>query len=162
MRTRWLDINWVARSMQSQNNRTAVVLGITSAIFTPAIIFMAAYGIIGMWSKNAGPLAPGPTCKFFHRVDRASLDGRFIASLLSIACEDDINWPTGHDYIFIASTRLDKAAHVMTLSRDANTFPSIFWDKKNLVIVEGQNKTIEYSKSWCGITSLFLASSPRR
>lgn len=148
--------------MPSQNNLIAVALGIVSALLAPAMLLMAGHGILKSLHSDVGPLAPGPTCKFIHRTNSVSQDGRFIATLLSVVCEDDLNWPRGYNNLFVSATRLDMAAHILTLTRNANVPPSIFWNGNNAVVVDGQeSESIEYSQSWCGISALFMVS-PRR
>lgn len=148
--------------MPNQNNLIAVALGIISALLAPAMLLMAGRALLWSFSPDVEPLAPGPTCKFIHRTNSVSQDGRFIATLLSVVCEDDLNWPRGYDNLFVSATRLDKTAHILTLTRNSNRLPSIFWDGKNTVIVDGQeNENIEYSRSWCGISASFKVS-PRQ
>ena len=135
----------------------AFTIGFCSALLSPSIALTMTGMLLHLYDPNAGPLSPGPICNTLAQHKAASPNGRFIVNHFEISCEDDLNWPQGYHYILIVATRQDRAAHVMTLPRKPNEILSINWENSSSIsVISNQDNQIDYFRSWCGVSVIFL------
>ena len=141
---------WEKPSMAIVKSTIAFGLGAAISFFLPGTIGAIVLASTLWFDPDPSPFTgAGPECHMHKRQAAVSPDGRFVAYSLVAECDDDRTDNT-NNYIFVMSTRLNRGAHVATISGNASDLGLINWPRNGtLDLTINSGVTTIFASSWC-------------
>jgi hypothetical protein len=145
------DFSDKVKSMRFPNSK--FWYGLVLGTITPALAIFSLFLIGSLILKGPGAWAAGPQCYSGARKMAASPNGRYVATSIMIACEDDEQthlW--NYNYVFVTATRLSRTSQIYYLARKSPNPADILWQNNHLITLKIDEDDQERASGiWCGI-----------